>query len=130
MEKLRDDIDQDPHRLKRALMSEGLRRDFFDGAKDEKAVINKFIGMKMNAESALKTKPKVGHLLWFQYFSMRHLWKKTLTTANRATKPTTKTSNCSASRTSRLVGSSRILTLPARIAWSESLVSSAPWSHL
>lgn len=57
MEKLRDDIDESPHRLKRALMSDGLRRDFFKGVKDEKAVITQFTGM--NAESALKTKPKV-----------------------------------------------------------------------
>jgi hypothetical protein len=39
-------------------MSNGLRRDFFKNAKDEKAVVTQFIGM--NAESALKTKPKVG----------------------------------------------------------------------
>jgi uncharacterized protein (DUF2461 family) len=57
MEKLRDDIDENPHRLRRALMSDGLRRDFFKGSKDEKAVITQFTGM--NAESALKTKPKV-----------------------------------------------------------------------
>jgi hypothetical protein len=38
-------------------MSDGLRRDFFKGAKDEKAVITQFTGM--NADSALKTKPKV-----------------------------------------------------------------------
>lgn len=59
LEKLRDDIDQRPHRLKRVLMSEGLRRDFFKGAKDEKAVVNAFVTNKTNAENALKTKPKV-----------------------------------------------------------------------
>ena len=57
IEKLRDDIDESPHRVRRALMSDGLRRDFFKGAKDEKAVIAQFTGM--NADSALKTKPKV-----------------------------------------------------------------------
>lgn len=62
LEKLRDDIDQRPHVLKRALMSEGLRRDFFKGGKDEKAVVSAFVSSKMNAENALKTKPKVSSI--------------------------------------------------------------------
>ena len=60
LEKLRDDIDQRPDRLKRALMSEGLRRDFFKDAKDEKAVVSAFVSS--NAENALKTKPKASSI--------------------------------------------------------------------
>ena len=37
-------------------MSNGLRKDFLKGAKDEKSALNHFIGM--NVDSALKTKPK------------------------------------------------------------------------
>ena len=44
-------------------MSDGLRRDFFKGAKDEKAVITQFTGL--NADSALKTKPKVSTSSYF-----------------------------------------------------------------
>ncbi|RFU30487.1 hypothetical protein B7463_g5868, partial [Scytalidium lignicola] len=56
LERLRDDIDRRPHRLKRALMTEGMRRDFFHGLKDEKSVVTAFA--KMNAQNALKTKPR------------------------------------------------------------------------
>jgi hypothetical protein len=42
-------------------MTDALRRDFFKGAKDEKAVIAQFT--ETNAEGALKTKPKVNIVL-------------------------------------------------------------------
>ena len=38
-------------------MGDGLSRDFFKEAKDEKAVLAQFV--EMNSQSALKTKPKV-----------------------------------------------------------------------
>ncbi|KAH8821981.1 hypothetical protein F5884DRAFT_108813 [Xylogone sp. PMI_703] len=56
LERLRDDIDRRPQRIKRALMTEGMRRDFFGGLKNEKSVVAAFT--KMNAENALKTKPR------------------------------------------------------------------------
>jgi hypothetical protein len=106
MEKLRDDIDESPHRLKRALMSDGLRRDFFKGAKDENAVITQFVGI--NAASALKTKPKVRTLpkLNAYTFIIGILGLEAdINEMNRATKPTTKISNCCDSKTSQSVGS-------------------------
>jgi hypothetical protein len=45
-------------------MSADLRRDFFDGEEDEKAVVAAFVSNKTNAESALKTKPRVRILLF------------------------------------------------------------------
>lgn len=53
---LREDIDQRSHQLKSVLMGDKLRKCFFPVAKDEKKVIAAFCAM--NAESALKTRPK------------------------------------------------------------------------
>ena len=55
---LRRDVDRRSHKIKRVLMDAGLRKEFFGGIpKDEKKVVQAFV--KQNAETALKTKPKV-----------------------------------------------------------------------
>jgi hypothetical protein len=64
---IREDIDQHPHRLKRALMNETLRGTYFEKAKiDEKKVIAAFA--TTNAPGALKTKPKVCSLVLDQIY--------------------------------------------------------------
>lgn len=56
--KLRRDIDQQSHRLKDIIGDAGLRKEFFGGVgSNEKKVVGAFCSH--NAESALKTKPKV-----------------------------------------------------------------------
>ena len=55
--RMRRDIDRRAHRLKTALMSPGIRREFLGGiGKDEKKVVKAFVDN--NSENALKTKPK------------------------------------------------------------------------
>ncbi|KAL3424154.1 hypothetical protein PVAG01_03435 [Phlyctema vagabunda] len=58
LECIREDIDQEPHQLKSILTSDRLRNVFFPDIKkkDDKAVVAAFCAM--NAENALKTKPK------------------------------------------------------------------------
>lgn len=59
---LREDIDQNSARLKSVLRGEGLRREFFKGIPDdERKAVKAFVSQ--NQESALKTKPKVGHYI-------------------------------------------------------------------
>ena len=72
LESLRDDIDQNPQGLKGVLMNNSLRRDFFKGAKDEKAAIAAFLDC--NSENALKTKPRVSllHPLHRPFGNSRH----------------------------------------------------------
>jgi uncharacterized protein (DUF2461 family) len=56
--KLRANIDERPHRLRRVLMNPQFRRTFLPKAKsDEKSVIAAFI--ESNKEGALKTRPQV-----------------------------------------------------------------------
>ena len=55
---LRKDVDEKSQKLKGILLEERLRKEFLGVTKsDEGAVVKKFIGM--NAENALKTKPRV-----------------------------------------------------------------------
>jgi uncharacterized protein (DUF2461 family) len=55
---LRSEIDRRAHRLKQALHSTDLRREFLEGAADEDdEVVERFVAQ--NSETALKTKPKV-----------------------------------------------------------------------
>jgi uncharacterized protein (TIGR02453 family) len=57
---LREDIDQQPHQFKSVLMDDRIRKTFFPGMKaDQKKILESFY--KMNAENALKKKPKVHH---------------------------------------------------------------------
>jgi hypothetical protein len=54
---LRRDIDRRPNKLKQALRTERIRREFLDGVKvDDGEIVNRFVAH--NAENALKTKPK------------------------------------------------------------------------
>lgn len=56
---LRRDIDRRPQRMKQALCDTNIRKEYLDGvANDDRKVVKKFVAH--NAESALKTKPKVG----------------------------------------------------------------------
>lgn len=57
---LRRDIDQNPRRLKEVLMGEDIREELLKGAprKLEK-VVQAFVSSTTNAETALKTKPRV-----------------------------------------------------------------------
>jgi len=70
---LRQDIDQNPQRLKDVIMSEGIRKEMLGGApkKLDKA-LQAFANSPSNSETALKTKPKVSkhnadipHRSWF-----------------------------------------------------------------
>jgi hypothetical protein len=55
---LRSEIDRRAQRLKQALRSTDLRREFLEGAADEDyEVVKSFVAQ--NSETALKTKPKV-----------------------------------------------------------------------
>jgi len=57
---LRRDVDRKPHRMKQVLTNDRLRKEFLGGAsKSEKDVVKAFVKSRSNAESALKTKPKV-----------------------------------------------------------------------
>ncbi|KAG8629671.1 hypothetical protein KVT40_003536 [Elsinoe batatas] len=57
--RLRTNIDRRPADLKSILMNERLRKEFLNGApKNEKKVVQAFTLSKMNAESALKTRPQ------------------------------------------------------------------------
>lgn len=60
---LRTDIDQRPHRLKDVLMDPKMRKEFLGGVpKNEEKTVNAFVSARMNADNALKTKPKVSKL--------------------------------------------------------------------
>lgn len=60
---LRRDIDRHPQRLKNVLMDEGIRREFLGGVpKKLEKVVHAFISLPTNAESSLKTRPKVSRL--------------------------------------------------------------------
>ncbi|GAB7352586.1 hypothetical protein MBLNU459_g2968t1 [Dothideomycetes sp. NU459] len=60
---LRNDIDRNPQRLKSVLLNDRMREEFLGGVPSkEKNVVKAFIETPMNAESALKTKPKVACL--------------------------------------------------------------------
>lgn len=55
---IREDIDRRPNRIKRVLADARVRREFLGGvADDQKKVVGAFV--RHNAETALKTKPKV-----------------------------------------------------------------------
>lgn len=57
---LRNDIDRQPQRLKSVLMNDQMRREFLNGVPNkEDKVVKAFTESPTNAESALKTKPKV-----------------------------------------------------------------------
>jgi sulfur carrier protein ThiS len=61
---LRADINRRPQRLKQALRSEGMRREFLEGVEDdERKVVKEFVAQ--NSENALKTKPKVSEFVSF-----------------------------------------------------------------
>ena len=61
---LRQTVDQHPQRLKSTLMIEQIREEFLGGApKDPKEVMQAFVSSTTNAETALKTKPKVSTLV-------------------------------------------------------------------
>lgn len=65
---LRQNIDRDSQRLKRVLRAADLRRDFFHGTPDDDdEVVQAFV--RQNQDSALKTRPKVGLLLFFPFLS-------------------------------------------------------------
>jgi hypothetical protein len=55
---IRREIDRKPHKFKRILRAEGLRREFFDGVSDDDdEVVKAFVSG--SSKNALKTKPKV-----------------------------------------------------------------------
>jgi hypothetical protein len=55
---IRRNIDRRPDRLKQALKTPGIRKEFLDGVEeDDSEIVSKFIAH--NKENALKTKPKV-----------------------------------------------------------------------
>ncbi|KAI2633065.1 hypothetical protein GGS26DRAFT_555158 [Hypomontagnella submonticulosa] len=57
--RLRANIDERPHRIRRVLMNPTFRKTFLPNAKpNEKAVLSAFAKTRMNQENALKTKPK------------------------------------------------------------------------
>jgi hypothetical protein len=61
---LRADIDRRSRRLKEALRSEGMRREFLEGVEDDDSkVVKEFVAQ--NSENALKTKPKVSEFVSF-----------------------------------------------------------------
>jgi hypothetical protein len=62
---LRRDIDRRPNRIRRALGDAGIRRDYLEGASNEKKAVENFC--ERNKESALKTKPKVGESFCFLF---------------------------------------------------------------
>lgn len=55
---IRRDIDRNPHKILNILGKPNIRKDFLNNVKDNKAQIRKAFAAH-NAESALKTKPKV-----------------------------------------------------------------------
>lgn len=58
LSQLRADVDRNPHRIKRVLNNEDVRREFFEGIpSDERKAVKAFVSQ--NQEGALKTKPKV-----------------------------------------------------------------------
>ncbi|GAB7342235.1 hypothetical protein MBLNU457_g0480t2 [Dothideomycetes sp. NU457] len=61
--KIRDNIDRRPHKLKNVLSEDRMRKEFLSNVKNDPAkVVKAFVSARSNAESALKTKPKVAHL--------------------------------------------------------------------
>ncbi len=55
---IREDIDRRPNRIKRVLVDARVRKEFLGGVvDDQKKVVGAFV--RHNAETALKTKPKV-----------------------------------------------------------------------
>jgi uncharacterized protein (DUF2461 family) len=55
---LRENIDRRPNRLKQALNTADIRKEFLSGVgKDDGEIVKRFVAH--NAENALKTKPKV-----------------------------------------------------------------------
>ncbi|GME49914.1 Protein fam92a1 [Neofusicoccum parvum] len=57
LQKLRQDIDRKPHKIKGVLTNARIRKEFFEGIpNDEKKAVRAFA--KKNAESALKTRPQ------------------------------------------------------------------------
>lgn len=57
---LRQDIDQNPRRLKDVLMADGIRKELLnDAPRKLEKVVQAFVSSATNAETALKTKPKV-----------------------------------------------------------------------
>lgn len=57
---LRRDIDRKPHKIKRVLTDERLRKAFFGGiGNDEKKAIKAFTNQSENKSTALKKNPKV-----------------------------------------------------------------------
>jgi hypothetical protein len=56
---LRQDVDQNPQRVKRVLANQEIRKEIFGGIpNDEKKAVKAFVSQ--NQENALKTRPKVG----------------------------------------------------------------------
>ena len=55
---IRRDIDRKPHKIMNVLANPNIRKDFLGNVKDNKTQIMKAFAAH-NAESALKTKPKV-----------------------------------------------------------------------
>ena len=56
---LRQDVDQNPERIKRILTNQEIRKEIFGGIpNDEKKAVKAFVSQ--NQENALKTRPKVG----------------------------------------------------------------------
>lgn len=78
---MRRDFDRRPQRIKAVLTEDGLRKEFLKGApKNDAKAVKAFVAAPSNAESALKTKPKV------RYFSFRGVthsvggcWRRRLT---------------------------------------------------
>jgi hypothetical protein len=57
---LRREIDRKPHKLKRVLGRQGIRKTFLGGVgEDEERVVEAFVGSRNNASTALKRNPKV-----------------------------------------------------------------------
>jgi len=57
---IRDNINRKPHKLKNVLSHEKMRKEFLGNVQNNpEKVVKAFVSAKSNAESALKTKPKV-----------------------------------------------------------------------
>ena len=68
---LRRDIDRKPHKIKRVLIDERLRKAFFGGIDaDEKKAVKAFANQSSNRSTALKRHPKVSGIF---HFDDRHV---------------------------------------------------------
>jgi hypothetical protein len=76
---LRRDIDRKPHKIKRVLIDERLRKAFFGGIDaDEKKAVKAFANQFSNRSTALKRHPKVSGIFRFDDRHVKLLSMETL----------------------------------------------------